>query len=201
MKTQIYNNREGFTLIELLAVIVILGILMITAIPAVSNSITKSRKDTYVDNAKKVVDAVRTSMASGEARIDADAINTTNGNAKGSLCQYPSQGKTTVINLFEGGDSGDNGNILPYLLERGGRQSSFGQSYKSGYVIIENKGSSGDYYDYYVSLVDAGGNGIDEPQREDLLSRTDIDTSKSGLTASRDLGDKSPIQYVCEIEK
>ena len=45
--------KKVFTLIELLAVIVILAILMITAIPAVTNSIAKSRKDTFATNAKK----------------------------------------------------------------------------------------------------------------------------------------------------
>ena len=62
------TNEKGFTLIELLAVIVILAILMITAIPAVTNSIAKSRKDTFATNAKNVINAVRTSMASGDVK-------------------------------------------------------------------------------------------------------------------------------------
>ena len=33
---------------------------MIAAIPSISNAITKSRKDTYVTNAKKIIDAART---------------------------------------------------------------------------------------------------------------------------------------------
>ena len=50
-------DQKGFTLIELLAVIVILAILMITAIPAVTNSIAKSRKDTFATNAKNIINA------------------------------------------------------------------------------------------------------------------------------------------------
>ena len=45
-------NKKGFTLIELLAVIIILGILMIIAIPSVTKYISDSRKSAYVDTAK-----------------------------------------------------------------------------------------------------------------------------------------------------
>ena len=183
------KNNEGFTLIELLAVIVILGILMIAAIPAISNAITKSRKDTYVTNAKKIIDAARTSMASGETAL-----------SDGSICQYPSQGQATVINLFNNGN-----NMLKYLLERGGSKSSFGQLYKdNGYVIIYNKGQSGDYYDYYISLVDEGGNGISTPIREDELKRENIQTSKTGLTAVNSIsvdGTAVKNQYTCIIRQ
>ena len=37
-------NKKGFTLIELLAVIIILGILMLIAIPSVTNYINNSRQ-------------------------------------------------------------------------------------------------------------------------------------------------------------
>lgn len=51
-------KKNGFTLIELLAVIIILGILMIIAIPAVTEYITNSRKEAYVAIAIKYTDAV-----------------------------------------------------------------------------------------------------------------------------------------------
>ena len=42
-------NSKGFTLIELLAVITIMGILMMVAIPAVSRTIENSRRDSFAD--------------------------------------------------------------------------------------------------------------------------------------------------------
>lgn len=53
------NNKKGFTLIELLAVIVILTIIVMLAIPAVTKYLTSARTSTFVDNAKSAISAVR----------------------------------------------------------------------------------------------------------------------------------------------
>ena len=50
------NKEKGFTLIELLAVIIILGILMLIAIPSVTKYISETRKKTYISIAHKYVD-------------------------------------------------------------------------------------------------------------------------------------------------
>ena len=47
-------KKNGFTLIELLAIIIILGVLMIIAVPAVTKYINDSRKSTYVNTAKNL---------------------------------------------------------------------------------------------------------------------------------------------------
>ena len=59
-------KKNGFTLIELLAVIIILGILMIIAIPSVTKYINDSRKETYVDTAKQIIGSARNLVNSGK---------------------------------------------------------------------------------------------------------------------------------------
>ncbi len=60
------KRRKAFTLIELLAVIIILGILMIIAIPSVTTYISNSRKSAYVDSVKEIVGGARTLVNSGK---------------------------------------------------------------------------------------------------------------------------------------
>ena len=60
------KNNKGFTLIELLAVIIILGILMIIAIPSVTTYISNSRKSAYIDTAKNIISSARNLVNSGK---------------------------------------------------------------------------------------------------------------------------------------
>ena len=69
-------NKKGFTLIELLAVIIILGVLMIIAIPSVTQYIQNSRKSAMVDTASSFIDGVRTKVneASDLKFFDTDTL-------------------------------------------------------------------------------------------------------------------------------
>ena len=48
-------SRKGFTLIELLVTIFILSLIMLVAVPNVMNIVDKNKKETYVNDAKKMI--------------------------------------------------------------------------------------------------------------------------------------------------
>ena len=63
---KIKNNQKGFTLIELLAVIIILSIILLIAVPSVTQSINNTRKKTFVDNAKSILKSAIVEVNSGK---------------------------------------------------------------------------------------------------------------------------------------
>lgn len=63
------NDKYGFTLIELLAVIIILGVLMIVAVPSVTKQIESSRKSSYVAVAKGIIGGARLAVNGGSLDI------------------------------------------------------------------------------------------------------------------------------------
>lgn len=72
------NNKKGFTLIELLAVIVILAILVMVAIPAVTKYLNSARQGTFVDNAHSAISAIRNTIvleSAGTTSFNLDAVN------------------------------------------------------------------------------------------------------------------------------
>ena len=89
-------NRKGFTLIELLAVIVILSIIMIVAVPNVLSVISKQEKNAFVNDAKKLITMAKYKMAqdtdidypdaNGLVYLEYDFIN--NGDIKGDSDGY-----------------------------------------------------------------------------------------------------------------
>ena len=125
-------NKKGFTLIELLAVIIILGVLMIIAIPSVTTYIQNSRKSAWVDT--------------GVAYIKS-TVNKVN---EGGKLQFFKKG---VLYLVPAGHD-DEHSCVP--VESGG-QSPFSSTWNYAYVgVIYN----GDGYDYYYIAEDGAGQGV-----------------------------------------
>ena len=64
------KNNEGFTLVEILAVIVILGVLMIIAIPSVTEYISGSRDNSFLTTVEKYIDAAIVEITNFEFSVN-----------------------------------------------------------------------------------------------------------------------------------
>ena len=143
-KRQSQQNQSGFTLIELLAVITIMGILMMVAIPAVSRTIENSRRDTFKNTALSYLDAVKTSIAADEVKCGSDIISA----APTGYYYY-------VFTTNTGTTATD-------LMEQGGK-SSWGQAHVTGVITIKKSVSSNrNKYEYEMMFVDSTGRGFGE---------------------------------------
>lgn len=172
-------NKKGFTLIELLAVIVILGVIMLIAVPSISTVITNSRRDSFLRSADSYIDSARNMAISGTVQFQVDPTKATAVSIR-------------AVDLESGeGDSA---------------KSPFGSKWvtdtasTSTYVIIHNSGSKDDpKYVYYFAGVDAAGNCM-ELTREGEGTRgkvttgctiTAIEKSKLGTGVSLQVGGKT----------
>ncbi len=155
---KLMGRNKGFTLVELLAVVVILGILLFLAIPAVSRIIENSRKDTFINTAKSYANAVKNLWITDGLSCD--------GHLSGSV----NDGNYYIlINTHE-----DAGEKTVELLKQGGK-SSWGNKDVNGYVrvnvqTIKNNKGYRKVIKYYVGLTD--------------LDHTVLD---DGVTVSNDL--------------
>ncbi len=138
------NNDRAFTLIELLAVIIILGVLMLVAIPSVTVYISNARKNAYVDTAREVIAGARNLV--NEGKLDTFSPDTT---------YYI---KASCIKTENGGKDGA---TSPY--------GSFVDD--ETYVIVTYNESDFDYY--WVSR-DTAGQGVPEPIEANDLDIEDI---------------------------
>lgn len=163
-------NKKGFTLIELLAVIVILGVLLAIAVPAVTKYINSSKKSGYIANIKRFMDSARSEVLDGEYNAPV------------------STNEATVIYFDH----------LQPKLEKGGRTSSYGAEYdmNSSFILIVNEGTAEKTdYKYYVAARDNNGYGIGTGGgtntaaaiiQEDDLKSSNIVQLQTGVTVTNE---------------
>ncbi len=135
--------KRGFTLIELLAVIVILGLLMAIAIPAVTRYINQSRMKTLVSSINGYLDAATIAV---------------NDNDFGSMSNQDNIYYIPVSNIKD--DSCIN-------LEKGGLDP-YG-NFVEAYVVVHYNAS--EYkYDYYFTFIDDAGYGMKLTKVDEIKS-------------------------------
>ena len=161
-------SKNGFTLIELLAVITIMGILMIVAIPAISRTIENSRRDTFADTAKQYINAVKTLWVSDSLQCETSASTGDYFLPSEILGSSYAGNVSVLINTKETG-----ADRYPMLLESGGK-SSWGNSDLTGRVYIEIK--SNKEVEYSIILSD-GTHGIKTRTLLSNITRSSVDVS------------------------
>ena len=152
-------NKAGFTLIELLAVITIMGILMMVAIPSVSRTIENSRRDTFADNALTYISTVRNAVMADEISCGGvTASATANG---------------TYYFVIDTGDQSTKDLMEKVAL------SSWGSAELKGYVKwhkSSNATTGRTTTEYFVRLADTGLHGFKAEVSEKDVSRSKIYT-------------------------
>ena len=155
------KNKKGFTLIELLAVIVIIGILMLIAIPAMSRYIENARKDSLITIAKEYVNAVRNSWSADDLLCgSSDQVSSSMDEGN-----YYVLIDTTTESTEE-------------LLDQGGK-SPWGNRDLKGYVRVNITTNAKEQRvtKYYIAIAD-GTHGIydnvSSPIEADDLARRDV---------------------------
>jgi len=141
------KKEKGFTLIELLAVIIILGILMMVAIPAVTTYINSSRKSAYLDTAKQLVSAAQTAVSSNKG-----------------VTFYDEQ---TLLLIPVGPDEEKS-----FIQVEKGGQSPYSSTYHFAYVGVVYDGET-ESHKYYFTAVDSAGQGIKFTSLKDIESKDD----------------------------
>ena len=172
-------KSAGFTLIELLAVITIMGILMMVAIPSVSRTIENSRRDTFADVAKQYINTIRDAVLADELTCGTGANAQSVGATPDGLYYYKidTTAQGTKDLMESGGKSSwSNAEIKGYVTWW--KETTQAQTDTNGNVTKNGKTQT----TYATLLVDAGEHGLDKFTKETDISRSRVTTATSNST-------------------
>lgn len=152
-------NKKGFTLVELLAVIVILGILLLLAIPAITKQVELARKKAFTNDAQTIAGAVKDDILMG------DKVLTENGTIR-----YDK-------------------NEINSLLDKKLGKSPFGGQYttaKAEVKINKDQNSGKRSYIIRVCLIDESKNGFGYSMMDNLNAESiEIGTADSSCISEK----------------
>ena len=174
-------KSAGFTLIELLAVITIMGILMMVAIPSVSRTIENSRRDTFANVAKQYINTVRDAVLADELTCGTGANAQSVGATPDGLYYYKidTTAQGTKDLMESGGKSSwSNAEIKGYVAWW--KETTQAQTDTNGNVTKNGKTQT----TYATLLVDAGQHGLDQFTKETDISRSRVTTATSNSTTN-----------------
>jgi prepilin-type cleavage/methylation N-terminal domain protein len=159
-------KKNAFTLVELLAVIVILAVLLTIAVPAVSNYIVNSKKESYVVVMQEYLAAARNLILSEQVKAPLD------------------KNEVTILSF----------DAIP--LEKGTTTSPFGSEWvdSKSYVAVINSGTGEDpHYTYYITSQDQDGYALPMEEegnfgREDIIknAKNKMEVTVQSLCGARD---------------
>ena len=156
------NNKKGFTLVELLAVIVIISMLTMLAIPSITRYMETSKKKLFAENAIRAINAVK------EYELKEEFLTSANSNitpeCSDIICYYD----ISQINA---------------LLDKKLDNSPFGSTYNTDISNISSEKNTANGKEtriYKMCLIDADNNGFG------FLGSDQIDSSKVQVGTIRD---------------
>lgn len=151
-------NEKGFTLIELLATITILSMIMLVAVPNVMSTLDKSKRRTYVEDAKKMISLAEYRIRSDTSITMPDVSNDVRTAVAITL-------KSMDLTDFSDGPEGGS-----YDLDR-------------SFVVITKTNNS---YTYYATLVEKYGDNTNPKYRGIKLVESSALNAEDAITKVKD---------------
>ena len=143
-------NQKGFTLIELLATIAILAMIMVVAVPSIMSTLDKSKRRTYVEDAKKMLTLAEYKFRANTTIEEPSGVN---------AIVFPLS-SMDLTDFSDGPEGGSYDVQASYVI-----MIKHNNTYEYYATLVEKYGSADDGYKY---------RGVSLKSRDDLLDENAI---------------------------